>query len=654
MRLQNRTNVRPHEPFPIADMDVGEFSAKEPWLSPRNAFSDITDGFVYRSRLRRRGGFKRFAQLTTATGGLTIIEAGTDAESNYQVSSASVRVVGESVAFTWNDPVNGTINAECTESSWGFHDLNGTDYWGWEITETGTSTKLGVLRQSDGTQGAWATIDWTAHSDYTGTDVGGGAMTVGFKDPELPITGISNYRDTTGEEYLVACNTTDFQAYDDSVGYFKVPGTGSVTFTGSESDLFWFWPAGDDLIATNGVDPPQKYTGSSDTIAALTTTIGAGPSAVTASKIAVVFQNRLILLNNVEGGTTYRGRGRWSRASAYETYDTADFADAPSEMGAIVTAEFVASRLFVGFENGWMELVYTRDERELFRWEKTTFVFGAASRRGSIPDGPRILTRTVNGIQAIDPNMQYAADGSIPDYVVSTLDAQNADFCSAKRVLASRQVWWSVMNSEATASRPNEIMVGQYQEDRELRWSAYSVPFNAFGDWTAETTPTLDDVDVPWDDYDIAWDSSAGLAGYPITLCGHADGVVYQYGGTVDKINDTPRSGTDAIQFSATSERLTPYPGMRSHLGWVDFYIEASASTELTVSFRGDTDETAYLTKTVSVTPSGTYQKVFRRIRVDKVSTFHRMTIEAVGGGTFAIDAIIPWFRPAGRMRNFG
>lgn len=647
-----------HEPFPIADLDSGMYTAKEPWLSPQNAFTDITDGYTFRSRLRRRRGFDRFAQCgVTATA--SVGETNLTTAVRYILGNTATRLVGESCRFTWNDPVNGTINAECDEDSWGFQTFGSINAYGWAVTETGTSTVIGwVLQAHTNAVGtavpATAQVNWPLHSDHTGNDAALGAMTYAT-DASLPIVGLRAYRDTAGEEYLVAANTTRFFLYDSADGYFK-DSIGSDVFTGTESDLFWMWPAGDILVVTNGVDVIKKYTGSTDTLANMTTTIGAGPSTVSAARIAILFRNRIIYMNNVEGGTSFPLRARWSRAGAYETLDTADSVDAPSELGTIVTAGFIAERLFVGFENGWMELVYTGDSRELFRFDKTTYVRGSNAKLGTVPDGQRLLSRTPSGIEAIDPNSQYKADIAIPDYVINRLSTNDADFTYGFRNLPNRQIWWSVVNtvSEDETPRPNEIVVAQYQEDERFRWSRFGVGFNCFTEFRSQSTPTWDDIDANWDDYGFNWDSSAGIAGFPVTLCGHNDGTIYVEGASLDKINDSPIIDPVSIEFSATSSRLTPYPGMKSHLGWVDFYLDASEDATLEVQFRGDTNQAAYKVVTFSLSPSGANEKIYRRVKVNKTASFHRMTIVASGGGSFAVDAIIPWFRKTGRLRNFG
>lgn len=659
-----------HQPFPIANIETGMYLAKEPWLSPNNAFQEVADAYVFRSRVHRRNGFQRFSSCGVASAsGYSKTDTGGGIW-EYTLTTVAQRITPESVDLVWNDPINGNLNATVDFGSFGWQDFNGFDGWGWTIVETGTSTQLGVVFQRwleligalTIQRGATAKIIWNIHSGYTGLDVAtpDGSMTWS-EDPELPIVGVAAYKTTAGDEYLIALNTTRVFLYNTTSGWFD-DSTGADQFTGTSADLFWTWPLGDDLLVTNGVDRVKKYNGPGDTLVNMGTTLSAG--VVDSARLVIFYRNRVIYLNTVENSTTRTRRARWSRAGAYETLDDEDFADAPTELGAIVTVEFVADRIMVGFQKGWMELVYTKDPQSLFEWEKTTSVYGATAKLGAIADGARILARTENGIEALDPNQQYAADAAIPDYVIDKLDTSNSGATYGTRNIPLKQFWWTVVSSVAATDAADEILVAQYQEDQDLSWSRYRIPFNCFAEFRSEAGSNWDDIDAVWNDHDDTWDSAANLSGFPVVLAGHENGVIYQSLGSKDHLDDYPYDADNAILFDTVgpqpvqlevkTQRLSPFPGQESQLGWVDFYMDASPDVTITVEFRGNSRLAAYKTASFSLTPSGANEKVYRRVKVNKKATFHSMTIKAEGGGSFAIDAIVPWFRPAGRMRVFG
>ncbi len=664
--------MAPHQPFPIADVDTGMYQAKEPWLSPNNAFVEVNDAYVFRSRIHRRKGYDRFSSCGVASAsGYTKGVIGPAAEGTrvYELTTLTTRVVPESIDLTWNDPVNGNIFALVEKDSFKYQAFGGVDGYGWSVVDSVTGTQIGTCTQPYTTtvptsHPAQILVRWADHSLYTGIDVAtpNGSM-VWKEDPELPIVGLSSYKSTDSTEFLIAINTTRLFVYNVTRGYFDDL-VAANTFTGTSSDLFWTWPLEDDLLITNGVDRVKRYDGPAGTLTNMGTTIGAGPNVVDLANLVIFYRNRVIYLNVQEGGTAYPRRARWSRAGAYQTLDVEDFADAPTEMGAAITVEFIGDRIMVGFQKGWMELVYTADPQSLFEWEKTTSIYGSTARNGAIADGERILARTDNGIEALDPNQQYSADIDIPDFVVDRLDSASAGLTYGVRNIPLRQFWWSAVTPMSTTGSADEILVAQYGEDDRLGWSRYKVPFNCFTEFRSESGANWDDIDTNWDDYEGAWDSAANLSGFPFVLAGHRNGLIYKSDNTLDHFDDRPYNdplvvdyldiGPQGVPFEIRSERLSPFPGQNSHLGWVDFYMEAATGVTITVEFRGNSRLAAYKTASFDLTPSGANEKIYRRLRVNKTALFHTMTIKANGGGAFAIDAIIPWFRAAGRMREFG
>lgn len=658
-----------HKAFPIADVKTAMSLAKEPWLSPNNAFKEVKDARVFRSRIHRRDGWGIFASC-----GVTSASAYSKANAagiyTYTLDTATTKFTPESIVLTWNDPGAGNITADVEKDSFGFQTWENEDRWGWKVVEDGTTNQIGIVMQpyvfviGPTNVAATVKVKWSDHSAHTGDDVAtpDGSMTW-KEDPELPITGLVSYKGSGGTEFLVALNTTRLFVYDEGSGYFDDL-LGSNTFTGTVDNLFWTWPVEGDLLISNGVDRVKKYDGAAGTLGNMGTTIGSSGNHIELAQLVVFYRNRVLYFNDQEAGTGYPRRVRWTRAGAYETLDSADFSDAPTEMGSIVTVGFISDRIVVGFQKGWMELVYTGDSQSLFEWEKSTSIFGSTAKHSAIEDGARILARTSDGISAIDPNQQYPVDVDIPDFVVDELDPTAAGATYGVRNVVKKQFWWSVVTSLATTTAANEILVAQYAEDQSLSWSRYRQAFNCFTEYRSETGSTWNSIDTDWDDYEGIWDSAANLIGFPTLLSGHTNGRIYKSNAQSDHIDDRPwatgsvQGGSDvgpqSIPFEVTTERLSPYPGQIAHLGWVDFYMEATTDVMINMEFRGNSRLASYKTASFSITPSGTNEKLIRRVKVNKKALFHTITVKATGLGSFAIDAVIPWFRPAGRMRNFG
>jgi len=53
----------PYKPFLISDMKTGVALNREPWLIPQDAFTEITNGYLYQGVLTKRLGYKEFGRL---------------------------------------------------------------------------------------------------------------------------------------------------------------------------------------------------------------------------------------------------------------------------------------------------------------------------------------------------------------------------------------------------------------------------------------------------------------------------------------------------------------------------------------------------------------------------------------------------------------
>jgi hypothetical protein len=62
----------------------------------------------------------------------------------------------------------------------------------------------------------------------------------------------------------------------------------------------------------------------------------------------------------------------------------------------------------------------------------------------------------------------------------------------------------------------------------------------------------------------------------------------------------------------------------------------------------------AYKSVTVDFSPTANAPKVYRRIRVGRNASIHGIGIRQKGTTFFAIDSIVPWFRPTAIIENYG
>lgn len=52
-----------YTPFPIFDFQSGIYSAKQPWLAPKDAFSSLVNAYIYQGILKKRNGYAEFGRF---------------------------------------------------------------------------------------------------------------------------------------------------------------------------------------------------------------------------------------------------------------------------------------------------------------------------------------------------------------------------------------------------------------------------------------------------------------------------------------------------------------------------------------------------------------------------------------------------------------
>lgn len=659
----------PHQPFPVAEFSEGLMLDREPWLSPRNAFRQVDNARIFRGELKKRNGSSYFSEVGIEDPTPVAAWQRVNAYDYYEPSPNTLKVVPVSASFQHLNGAGATIAAEVNTTKapiwresvgslgrWGAS-LPGFGVWEWEIVETGTSTRLGWLYwKSDESIPCEMAIDWSLHSGHVDTSVLADGTVSYWYNPGDEVVGLNRYRDATGD-YSIACDPDYLYKYDTSAGFYKQQGFDAgasiAAFTGTDEDYFWFWPLDDRLVLTNNVDPPCFWDPTDPAATSVdempTDWNTPGTNEIDSCRLFVHFRGRGLYINVTESGTDHPTRCRYTDAGAL-SMQASGWVDAPRELGEAITAQFIGERLFVGFETGWMELVATGDSVAPFEWRPFISRFGAVSKLSTIQDNERLLSRSKTTLQAIDPNGQYYLDPEIPD-LVQGYSADKTELCVGFRNEDQRAHWWTVVDS--TSERPENILCATYDEKGNLAWSEYDMRFNVFSYFDSENTPSWNGLGPKtWNDYTgVTWNSARiGIAGFTQAIGGSDSGLIQMFDtALVDFRPDGPAS----IAFDVTSQRWSPYPGQKAHWGWLDIYATATQAATLTLYFYGDTKSAAHTTKTVTLTPSGASAKVYRRVRVDHASTFHKMRLVSSDDVALSISALVPWFRPAGRLRQF-
>lgn len=640
-----------HESFPIADFESGIILDKEPWLSKNNAFVELVNGRPYNGRIERRSPYARLSELGILVSSINgFLRVGSNCF--YNDNPNYRKIIPESIRLSITDAGASTLEAECR----GDREYSTLEGWyQYIIYEAGTSNRLGYFVPIPDAGQAYVQCNWTLHSGYTGYTVSNGVMDY-YYSPVLPCIGLRSFQDATSQEYLIALDTRRPYLYDASDGFFKdiSAGPGDM-FTGDSSNLFWMWPADDFLVFTNNVDPVHKFTpGGSPEVEELSTDWDSGSPGNDLDTCLIILRHRgrLIFINTQENGSRFTRRARWTASGgAFESYDSADaFQDAPSEYGDAITGGFIGDQILIGFEFGWMELRPTNEPgANAYRYEKIPSNFGCLSKLSTIQDASRLISITQSGIQAIDVNSQYPIDVDIPDETLKW-NASQIGKCVSFRNFQERQMLWSYPSSNSDDN--DKTLVLQYDKAGKYGFCIYDFGATCFSEYRDEDILTIDDLDMNISDADFAWDSSILNSGYSTLIFGTLDGTVmsfnnlvsYDYSATILPGNSNP------VLFAKTI-RINPYKGRMCHVSHVDFIIESTEDIDLTIQFYSDYDQNPYKTSTINYIVSE--KKRVYTVMCNRNALWHTITIESDGDiGPFYIDAIIPWIKPTGRMRQ--
>ena len=660
-----------HQPFPVADFKQGLFFAKEPWMSPQNAFRAMENAHVFRGQVKKRSGLTPFAELAVGTALVRVARTSVAAPYvHYRTTGgATDRPIEESVSF---DDISGAggikIYAQLANRRWSLVNPETSaalPCWLWDVVD---STDITIIigyafldpALSTSTANRWkARLNWSLHSLYHSGGTGG--YVDYWPNTESEVVGLLKFKSKANSEYMIAADADYVYRYSTSDKFYKMQGFGAAgfagPFTGSSTDYFHFCQVDDYVLMTNNVDPVCKW---DPTLVAADSVLEVpsdwttpGSNALLTCLLVVRFAGRICYLNVNEVTTgRHTTRLRYTSAGSNTAFDGPGcYTDAPLDLGAIVTAAFIGERLFVGFDLGWMELVRRPgDSVAPFEWRPFISRFGAVSKLSTIPDSERLLSRSTTSMQSVDPNGQLYLDLDIPDLLLD-FSADLAGLSVGARVELDRSFWWTYVKAEGT--RPDGVLCATYDEKNQLSWSLYSIRTNVFSNVNSPDDLTWSSFGAKtWNELsNISFNiARGGVKGLNQMLGGYKSGMVYVFDATAI---DHYITGPETITMHLDSQKWIPFPGQKSHFGWLDIFAEITTTTTFRLSFYGDEQTGPYLTTDFTMALTAGSEKAYTRIPVGRTAQIHRVEMTSLDDNAFALDAFVPWFRPAGRVRGF-
>ncbi len=697
----------PYKPHLIADLVEGKISRREPWLLPPDGFEILDNCHLKRGKLEKRRGRSKLGQIVkidTATLNPTLQTnpvmgvfnhlSGNTQElilfdqdrMNKFVSSKVSGVILLSVADLGGAPneVRFTVAAGHGLTADDIVTIsNTTNYEGtfrveavaattFDIESAFTAETMGDTSQVnqeqftdvsqhrirfDDVAQAW---DAPANGDTVEQAVSGATGTVDIVIIDYGTFGGADAIGTVIFQRGTVTGTFDGtnQLFESGtpaniIGDAKTAGNDS-NWTGDNTDFFWIenWTLGGNArtYITNNNDPLEIYNGTN--LIQFSIDIGTdaarnGSNDVNSTLLVFIVKERIVIFRTNENGTDFDQRARWSAIKEPFSWPTANFKDAPTE-DFIVAGDFLGDDLYIWFENSVWRFVWTGDSADPFEWERVSAQDGAIAQMS--------LTARNNIQRAIGPtkilgnngDIVGAIDEKVPD-VVLDWNPDSAPFSVSADADEERQIYFTYARPETTTNAdgnkyPDRALIFNYEDNN---WAVYSHPIHSMGFSSLESDVTWD-LDDAWEDIDFAWNTADAVSGFPFTIIGDHDGVVFQ-------LNTGGSDDGAAIEFNAKTARLNPYnkQGRKAMLYKVDFLCEVDPDVSFDVEFFLNSDTTKYSTTTITTTAvGGSEDKAWHSAYSGAVGDFHSLNLtNNASGNRPIIHAMRFWFKPAGKIR---
>ncbi len=616
-----------YKPYSIYDFRAGLRLDKDAWLLPKDAFPVLSNIYLDKGVLKKMQGRQEWGRFVN---GVTdeALDTTVDEQLTYSGTLDHYPVrPGDLVISTADAGETFTDNAD----------------------EDGNFT--GILEGDAGGSGSidYLTGDWSI--TYNSNPGGGHAITAVYcYFPGNPVMGFHTYYSDSGTNQLIVQDTKRVNVYD-PVTQKLSDLTETDEFTGEDSNFFWYENWKNMSFITNNVDRVKTFNG---TVLAdlLIDTDNDTVNEVDTCLLIFAYKGHLVLLRVSEDGTPFPQRARWSNSNSYTDWygGSAGFVDCPT-VDWIMGADFIGDDLVVIFERSVWILKYTGDYTLPFEWQQVKSTEGCAATFSLMPFSDEILFLGPVSIMGTDALDIYNIDQKIPDFSLE-FNQSAFQYIYALVVEELKQVWLAFPS--ASSELNDTVLIMNYEEGN---FATFNFPVHCLGYYQIIEEPTWDQYDVYWDNLDMFWDDRSVQAGYPISLAGTHDGIIYQLntGGSFQTktltatgwvIADTP------IPFSLFSGELNPFVenGQKARLGFVDMLVNKDEGITFYLDFYLDGDTLPY--KTVEINCEGEAgPKVWKRAYAGAVGCFHQIQARhEEANQTPWIHALTLYFKPEGRM----
>lgn len=526
------------QPFLIANYGTGLDEERQPWLLPRDAFTILENGRVFKGVLEPRKGLQDLGQ-TRCIG-----------ESSTVTNSATL----PSVDVTTSLPATGPIYIQDASGVFTVA-INGADDFSGDY-DTGVTPTI-----NRGT--GQITFDWSS-----GSATNHPKLSIP-EDCSDPIVGLFNYIFNDGSRSLIAITTKYINVYDDATGLFNpMVFSGnypSATFTGNETNFFraTMYPDADQvprLVVTNNVDVPAfvdlinsplvalNYTSTTDNSDYQAPALGALSNALH----LYYFNERLVFFNVTLGSTVFPTAYLFSAIK--DSSGNGDKFNSPGAGLQIIPDETpitgstqMGDRIITFTEQNAWDVTSTQDFDLPFRHRRvmdSDFQMSSA-QYGSINWLQKAYGFGFWGIFRTDGRATDRIDLKIPFFTRKDIQANKIGIVNAGAVMESSQLLWtypSIDQAEAD-NFADKILAFNFEEES---FSKYDLALTTIGTYKQTETIPWDSVNenylagkpewAQWDTTSDIWDSFFWQGGAFKSIGGDRYGRVFWLEETNDDI----------------------------------------------------------------------------------------------------------------------
>ncbi len=632
-----------YQPFPIYDFQVGKVTSRDPWLLPQDAFETLRNAHIIDGVIEKRRGFSQYGEIIhTTTNATPPVDSNPGnavmAVANYIKDDTKFLIALDTKRLNeWDTSTTAFLDKTRLK----IHIKPGSNQdHAPVVSETivgASSGATAIIESIIRDHGAFTDGDWDGWIILTKAAIGVVSHFTNGEDLQDTTGGaghIHGIADGIEQDYEFALNTGSVPA--DFFKFFLVENWNDTAYicNGHAEDYLYRYTT-DDAGTHHQLVPLYIDLG-----------VEGGPdNDVLGVQVALVFKQRLLLLSDIEFGAAYPRRARWSSINDPDTWPANNFVDCPTE-DKILGAKFLSEELIVFFRDSIWKLIYTGDTDLPFEWFRVSPTKGCAAAKSivSVEDN-LIMCMGPNGLVAAGSRQAWDMAKKIRQLPLSfNLDLIDYDY-SLQRA-EDLQIWITYSTPSATA--PDSILVGTYTINNgqfEWSWSTYGIPAHSLGLTRIESDVLLDSIEDVLDTIDYSFDDPTRAIGYPITMIGSIDGIVYQANVGGDD------NGSD-IPLDIRTANMNPFrdKGFEAGFGWIDFLCDADDDISFTVSFYVDWQVSAHTTQVITLDGGQIGGKVWKRAFCNCVGQVHQVQISHTESNQrLRIHAMVPYFRPAGK-----